>query len=320
MRRGLVALMAPARPPARTSRRPADPGFVDRDCVDFAHPGQGPAVLRAQAAAPTQDPHLLDPDHDGIACETRPCPCLASGRGAGPGRGHQPRRRRSCTSPTATRSGSGAPAAPPFAVRLLGIDAPETKGPRECGVPGVGGQPRGAGPPRHPRRADGRPDPGRHRQVRPPAALRHPGRSRSRADAGARWVRRGLRLRPATVQQVRPVPPCRAQGRGRRAAATGRAAGPRTASQLRIRMVGGHAAAAVHLLDQLLERGEGDVLRHRAVRRARDAVLLLPVARRHARDADRGQPLRPERVDELRRSWSSLRIAGTNTTGAPASR
>jgi excalibur calcium-binding domain-containing protein len=46
---------------------PTDPApFEDKDCRDFATQEEAQAVLDADAS----DPHQLDGDHDGIACET----------------------------------------------------------------------------------------------------------------------------------------------------------------------------------------------------------------------------------------------------------
>jgi endonuclease YncB( thermonuclease family) len=108
---------------------PGPPGFVDRDCADFATQAKAQGFFERKGG-PGTDPHLLDPDHDGIACETRPCPCLGFDAGEVP----------VAESPPAEvvyvsdgdtigvrRNGTVVP------VRLLGIDAPETKHERECG-------------------------------------------------------------------------------------------------------------------------------------------------------------------------------------------
>ncbi|WP_116114945.1 excalibur calcium-binding domain-containing protein [Amycolatopsis ruanii] len=51
-------------PPVVTSTKAAP---ADLDCADFATQAQAQAVLDADRS----DPHRLDADHDGIACETR---------------------------------------------------------------------------------------------------------------------------------------------------------------------------------------------------------------------------------------------------------
>lgn len=53
--------------PATTSqRRATTPGFEDKDCADFATKGDAQATLDADRS----DPHRLDADDDGLACET----------------------------------------------------------------------------------------------------------------------------------------------------------------------------------------------------------------------------------------------------------
>lgn len=130
MRRGLVALLLVLA--ACTDEAPsADPGFEDRDCVDFATQAKAQRFFERQGG-PDTDPHLLDPDHDGIACETRPCPCVRPGDEPDPTQGTSREAEVVYVADGDTigvRRGTGAP----FAVRLLGIDAPETTRPRECG-------------------------------------------------------------------------------------------------------------------------------------------------------------------------------------------
>jgi micrococcal nuclease len=60
---------APA-PTAPTSLR-YDPNGPDRDCGDFDTHAEAQAFFEA-AGGPDRDPHKLDGDHDGIACETLP--------------------------------------------------------------------------------------------------------------------------------------------------------------------------------------------------------------------------------------------------------
>ena len=47
--------------------------LVDRDCGDFA--SQSDAQSFFLANGPSTDPHRLDADGDGVACDTNPCPC-----------------------------------------------------------------------------------------------------------------------------------------------------------------------------------------------------------------------------------------------------
>jgi endonuclease YncB( thermonuclease family) len=51
--------------------------FVDRDCADFATQAEAQAFYLA-AGGPAADPHQLDAEGDGLACETLPCPCSTS--------------------------------------------------------------------------------------------------------------------------------------------------------------------------------------------------------------------------------------------------
>lgn len=50
---------------------------ADRDCSDFATQRQAQQFFRSHD--PAEDPHRLDGDGDGIACEELPCPCWTSG-------------------------------------------------------------------------------------------------------------------------------------------------------------------------------------------------------------------------------------------------
>jgi nitrous oxidase accessory protein NosD len=60
------------------------PPTVDRDCADF--PNQRAAqIFFLEQGGPQRDPHHLDGNRDGIACEGNPCPCY-HGTGLPPGR------------------------------------------------------------------------------------------------------------------------------------------------------------------------------------------------------------------------------------------
>jgi len=66
----VVALGLSATAPAPAS------AVVDRDCGDFAsQAGAQHFFLNAGAG----DPHRLDDDGDGVACESNPCPCIGRG-------------------------------------------------------------------------------------------------------------------------------------------------------------------------------------------------------------------------------------------------
>jgi endonuclease YncB( thermonuclease family) len=60
---------------ATVTRAPAS-AFSDRDCGDF--PSQA-AAQNFYLQAGAGDPHRLDDDGDGVACESNPCPCIGRG-------------------------------------------------------------------------------------------------------------------------------------------------------------------------------------------------------------------------------------------------
>ncbi|MFC5679272.1 thermonuclease family protein [Aeromicrobium endophyticum] len=51
--------------------------FIDKDCGDFATQAEAQAFF-IENGGPALDPHALDREHDGLACETLPCPCSYS--------------------------------------------------------------------------------------------------------------------------------------------------------------------------------------------------------------------------------------------------
>jgi hypothetical protein len=59
---------------------------ADRNCSDFANQSAAQSYFIGQGG-PASDPDRLDADHDGIACESLPCPCSKSGGGGGGGGG-----------------------------------------------------------------------------------------------------------------------------------------------------------------------------------------------------------------------------------------
>ncbi|MGA9747291.1 MAG: thermonuclease family protein [Nocardioides sp.] len=114
----------------------------DRDCGDFATQRAAQSFF-LDNGGPRNDPHALDSDGDGIACETNPCPCLfkkSTGTGAQPAVG--PKRERSLKQAARViyvtdgdtikvRLATGAKRD----VRLVGIDTPEVYGGTQCGGP-----------------------------------------------------------------------------------------------------------------------------------------------------------------------------------------
>lgn len=114
----------------------AEARIVDRDCSDFAT--QRAAQRFFERHNPSADPHRLDSDGDGIACEDNPCPCSTGGGGGGGG-GHgtpQPVKRdwarvvKVVDGDTVRVRLKGHRAD----VRLIGIDTPEVYGGEECGA------------------------------------------------------------------------------------------------------------------------------------------------------------------------------------------
>ena len=59
----------PAAVPAPTTGLRYDPNGPDRDCADFGDQEEAQEFFIA-AGGPEKDPHDLDRDHDGIACES----------------------------------------------------------------------------------------------------------------------------------------------------------------------------------------------------------------------------------------------------------
>lgn len=55
---------------APTSAQPSLARFYDRDCSDFATQAQAQRFYKRHN--PRRDPHRLDADRDGIACESLP--------------------------------------------------------------------------------------------------------------------------------------------------------------------------------------------------------------------------------------------------------
>lgn len=128
-----------------TTTAPAQ-ALADKDCGDFAT--QAGAQAFYNNAGPG-DPHELDSEDDGVACESNPCPCSTSSGGGG-----------GTSTGGGDNTGGGGNALPPVKrnvgnvvkvtdgdtlkvrirgigirdVRLLGIDTPEKYGRRECGA------------------------------------------------------------------------------------------------------------------------------------------------------------------------------------------
>jgi endonuclease YncB( thermonuclease family) len=115
----------------------------DRDCGDFATQ-RAAQIFFLNNGGPGSDPHGLDAEGDGIACESNPCPCLYK-RSTG-----------ADTPSTDPQAGGGSTlkqaarvikvtdgdtikvrlaTGPKVDVRLIGIDTPEVFGRVQCGGP-----------------------------------------------------------------------------------------------------------------------------------------------------------------------------------------
>lgn len=147
----IVAVAAAALSPAPAAAR-------DFDCGHFATQAAAQDYFIA-LGGPAQDPDRLDGDHDGIACESLPCPCNATSTPSGGGT-PPPVMPTPTPVPTSTPAPAPTPASTPsprsvatrraaqivrvidgdtvrarlasgrqLTVRLIGIDTPETKRP-----------------------------------------------------------------------------------------------------------------------------------------------------------------------------------------------
>lgn len=114
----------------------------DKDCGDF--PNQKKAqVFFLEHGGPDSDPHRLDSDGDGVACESNPCPCYYGKQppsgGDGGGGSDGPKRVKQRAKVLKVVDGDTIRVriigGPRRNVRLIGIDTPEVHGTVECGGP-----------------------------------------------------------------------------------------------------------------------------------------------------------------------------------------
>lgn len=140
---GLIATMLTAVGIATTTTAHA---FVDRDCSDFGTQ-RAAQIFFLNAGGPRSDPHRLDSDGDGIACETNPCPCYYGTTppqqpqpGPGP-RDPKPGQKKIIQHARIIKVTDGDTVKVRLArggkrdVRLVGIDTPEVFGGTECWGP-----------------------------------------------------------------------------------------------------------------------------------------------------------------------------------------
>lgn len=114
---------------------PATAAGGDRDCGDFATQQQAQQFFESHGPG---DPHRLDGDGDGVACEDLPCPCASGGGdgggdpdgGGGDGGG---RRGATVTDIADGDTISVSLRGREESVRFIGIDTPEVYFGEECG-------------------------------------------------------------------------------------------------------------------------------------------------------------------------------------------
>lgn len=115
---------------------------ADRDCGDFANQRDA-QIFFLNNGGPGSDPHGLDSEGDGIACESNPCPCYYSktppsggDSTSGSSGGKKTLRQRARVLRVIdgdTVKVKLLPRGPKRSVRLIGIDTPEVYGGVECG-------------------------------------------------------------------------------------------------------------------------------------------------------------------------------------------
>ena len=133
----LLALSAIAAALAVATAGPSSAAGADRDCADFSSQAQAQEFFERHGG-PGEDPHRLDADGDGIACESNPCPCREPGEGGGGGGDEGGRKPDEAQAARVVRAIDGDTIEARVKgkrrdVRLIGIDTPEVFGGEECG-------------------------------------------------------------------------------------------------------------------------------------------------------------------------------------------
>ncbi|GAA0977416.1 Thermonuclease [Nocardioides aquaticus] len=117
---------------------------ADKDCGDFATQ-KAAQTFYINHGGPQSDPHGLDAEGDGVACEGNPCPCSTDQGGGGGGGDNggggnpEPKPKRAAAKIIRVVDGDTAKVkyigGGKATVRFLGIDTPEVFGGEECGGP-----------------------------------------------------------------------------------------------------------------------------------------------------------------------------------------
>ncbi|MFS3128092.1 thermonuclease family protein [Nocardioides sp. Bht2] len=139
----LLGLLATALTAFGVGAMTAPASAYDRDCGDFANQRDA-QIFFLNAGGPHSDPHRLDADGDGVACDSNPCPCYYGTTKPGDppkGDGKKPKKKTVVQYGRIIRvtdgdtvkvrlNGGGTKN-----VRLIGIDTPEVYGGTECWGP-----------------------------------------------------------------------------------------------------------------------------------------------------------------------------------------
>lgn len=119
MRNALLAIAAALAATVWLTAAAGAPAAADKDCGDFATQEQA-QIFYEQNGGPGSDPHHLDGDRDGKACDSLPCPCREPGTGGGKRKpGIRVSRITDGDTLTALIKGHAK------TVRIIGIDTPE---------------------------------------------------------------------------------------------------------------------------------------------------------------------------------------------------
>ena len=132
----VVALVVTA---ALLATAPTAAAVADKDCSDFDTQAKAQNFF-VDHGGPQNDPHQLDADGDGIACESNPCPCSNNTGGGGGGNGDEADKttiKRQKAKVIRVVDGDTVKVnlkpGPKVMVRLIGIDTPEVFGGVQCG-------------------------------------------------------------------------------------------------------------------------------------------------------------------------------------------